>query len=169
MTLDNLNIALGKSGELITSKFKDIISEQDFNSSGDLLRSVKYKAEITKLTIFAKEYAGALSKGISTGSSGDVAGGKLLKSNLIEWAKSKGMRPNFRTKGGQFKKVTENSWNKLGFVLSRSLREKGISKRFGYQGSGFIKTVQDQTEVKIMDIIMKGFKKDLIIELNKRK
>ena len=82
-------------------------------------------------------------------------------------AKAKGIRPQVRDKKGRFQKVTDRTWKSLGYVLSRSIRRKGISKRFGYKGSGFITQVKSSMEKKLTSMILEGYKKDLLEQINK--
>jgi hypothetical protein len=53
--------------------------------------------------------------------------------------------------------------------LARSIRTRGISERFGYKGSGFIKTVQEQTKEQIKTILKEGYRKDILLSLDKLK
>ena len=52
-------------------------------------------------------------------------------------------------------------------AMAISIRRRGISKRFGYKGSGFIQEVKKSMESKISNIILEGYKKDLQEQLNK--
>ena len=152
----NLNNALNEVGKLITDKLKAKASEDGFSASGNLSKSFTHKALADELTIFGARYAEALSSGIKTGTSGDVQGFKDMQLNIIKWAKMKGIKPK-KARGV----IKESDWKSLGFVMSRSIRKKGISKRFGYKGSGFIQSVKSELESKITDIIFQGYKKDL--------
>tara|TARA_R100000544_G_C2204465_1_gene48502 strand:+ start:76 stop:582 length:507 start_codon:yes stop_codon:yes gene_type:complete len=166
MEKENLRLALIEVGTLVTSKLKGLASSQGFNASGNLDKSFRYESTVNELKLFAAKYAGALSEGISTGKG--KGGFEEMQKSIIKWAKTKGIRPQIRDKQGRFTKVTDRTWKSLGFVLARSIRTRGISKRFGYKGSGFIKTVKEQTEKDITNIITEAYKKDLLIELNKR-
>ena len=53
----------------------------------------------------------------------------------------------------------------LGFVLARSIAEKGISKRFRYKGSGFIEAVKKETKEEIKKILKEGYRKDIAAQL----
>lgn len=156
----NLNNALEEVGKLISDKLRDKASSQGFEYTGNLKNSFTYEALGNELRLFGAKYANALSEGIKTGSQGKNEEFKQLQSNIIKWAKHKGIRP--RDKKGRFSK----NWKSLGFVLARSIRQKGISKRFGYKGSGFISTVKKEMESTITDIIFQGYKKDLEEQLN---
>jgi len=162
----HLNEALSEAGKLIRTKLRVAASEDGFKASGRLDKSFDYSVVANELQVKAEKYAGALSEGISTGGRGNKAEFEKMQQNIIQWAKIKGIRPQIRDKKGRFTKVTDRTWKSLGYVLSRSIRQKGISKRFGYKGSGFIQTVKEQTEKQIMDIISAGFKKDILEQLD---
>ena len=166
---ENLKSSLKEVGKLIKGKLKAGASKDGFKASGKLDKSFRYRVIKNELHLFGEEYANALSKGISTGGSGDKAGFETLQRNIIEWAKIKGIRPQIRDKKGRFTKVTDRTWKSLGYVLARSVRRKGISKRFGYKGSGFVQTVKEQTQKEIVEILSAGFKKDILAELDKIK
>lgn len=173
METTNLKLALREVGKLIRKNLKEGAKNDGFKASGKLDKSFKYRVEDNELYIFGEEYANALSKGI------DKKGrySKEMSSNLVKWAKIKGLRPQFRDKKGRFTKVTDRTWKSLGFVLARSIAGKsnarnpknpkgGISERFGYKGSGFIKVVQEQTRTQIKNIITEAYKKDITEQLN---
>jgi len=166
---ENLKLALKEVGKLIKKNLKQAAKDDGFEASGKLDRSFKYKVEDNELYIFGEKYANALSDGISTGGGSDKEGFKNLQSNIIKWAKIKGIRPQIRDKKGRFTKVSDRAWKSLGYVLARSIRQKGISERFGYKGSGFIKVVQDQTREQIKTILKEGYRKDILLSLNKLK
>lgn len=163
----HLNEALHEAGKLIKSKLRVAASEDGFKASGKLDKSFDYSVVANDLQIMSEKYAGALSEGISTNGSGDKAEFEKMQINIIKWAKIKGIRPQVRDKKGRFQKVTDRTWKSLGYVLSRSIRRKGISKRFGYKGSGFITQVKSSMEKKLTSMILEGYKKDLLEQINK--
>jgi len=163
----HLNEALNEAGKLIKSKLRVAASEDGFKATGKLDKSFDYSVVANELQVKAEKYAGALSEGISTGGSGKEAEFEKMQLNIIEWAKTKGIRPQVRDKKGRFQKVTSRTWKSLGYVLSRSIRRKGISKRFGYKGSGFITQVKSSMEKQLTSMILEGYKKDLIEQINK--
>jgi hypothetical protein len=169
MDSTNLNTALKEAGELIKSKLRVAAANDGFKATGKLDKSFDYSVVANELQVMSEKYAGALSEGISTNGSGNKAEFEKMQINIIKWAKIKGIRPQVRDKKGRFTKVTDRTWKSLGFVLSRSIRKKGISKRFGYKGSGFIQEVKNSMEKKITSIIEEGYKKDLLAELDKIK
>ena len=163
----HLNEALNEAGKLIKTKLRVAASEDGFKASGRLDKSFDYSVVANELQVKAEKYAGALSEGISTGGSGDKTEFEKMQLNIIKWAKIKGIRPQVRDKKGRFQKVTDRTWKSLGYVLSRSIRRKGISKRFGYKGSGFITQVKSSMEKKLTSMILEGYKKDLLEQINK--
>ena len=163
----HLNEALNEAGKLIKSKLRVAASEDGFKATGKLDKSFDYSVVANELQVKAEKYAGALSEGISTGGSGNKAEFEKMQLNIIQWAKTKGIRPQVRDKKGRFQNVTDRTWKSLGYVLSRSIRRKGISKRFGYKGSGFITQVKTSMEKKLTSMILEGYKKDLLEQINK--
>jgi len=163
----HLNEALNEAGKLIKSKLRVAASEDGFKASGRLDKSFDYSVVANELQVKAEKYAGALSEGISTGGKGSKEEFEKMQLNIIQWAKAKGIRPQVRDKKGRFQKVTDRTWKSLGYVLSRSIRRKGISKRFGYKGSGFITQVKSSMEKKLTSMILEGYKKDLLEQINK--
>lgn len=166
---ENLKLALREVGKLIRKNLKQEAKNDGFKASGKLDESFKYRVEDNELYIFGEQYANALSKGISTGGGSDEKGFEQLQSNIIKWAKIKGIRPQIRDKKGRFTKVNDRTWKSLGYILARSIRTKGISKRFGYKGSGFIQAVQEQTKEQIKAILKEGYRKDILLNLNELK
>jgi hypothetical protein len=184
---ENLKLALREVGKLIRKNLKQEAKNDKFKASGNLEKSFRYRVEDNELYIFGEQYANALSKGITN--KGKYS--EKMSDNLIRWAKTKGMRPMFRQyeKGvdgkykptGKFRKVYESSWKSLGFVLAASISgnspagkdaknpDGGISKRFEYKGSGFIKRVQEQTKEQIKTILKEGYRKDILLSLDKLK
>ena len=184
---ENLKLALREVGKLIRKNLKQKFKEEDFYASGNLNKSFKYRVEDNELYIFGEQYANALSKGISTGGGSNEEGFKnlpesfedrfkKLQENIIGWAKKKGMRPLFRLyekdvngkykPTGKFRKVYDSTWKSLGYVLARSIRQRGISERFEYKGSGFIEAVQKETKEQIKKMLKDAYKKDILEQLN---
>tara|TARA_R110000822_G_scaffold179839_1_gene319644 strand:+ start:589 stop:1125 length:537 start_codon:yes stop_codon:yes gene_type:complete len=169
---ENLKLALREVGKLIRKNLKQSAKDDEFSASGNLDRSFKYRVEKNELYIFGEQYANALSGGIKNKGKYDYD----MAKKLAKWAKIKGMRPMFRLyekdvdgsykPTGKFRKVYESSWKSLGFVLARSIAEKGISKRFRYKGSGFIEAVQKETKEQIKKMLKDAYKKDILEQLN---
>ena len=159
---ENLKLALREVGKLVRGKLKSEASKDGFKASGKLDKSFRYRVIKNELHLFGEEYANALSKGIEKDPSYNKSGDKF-REDIISWAKAKGIRPR-RDKKGRF-----TSFMSMAIAITRSIRRKGISKRFGYKGSGFIETVKKQTQKEIVEILSAGYKKDILAELDKLK
>jgi hypothetical protein len=156
----HLNTALNEAGKLIKEKLKSAASADGFKASGELDKSFGYSAAANELSVFASKYAGALSDGIKTRGDANKSS-EEFRNSIIKWAKSKGITPR-RNKKGRF-----NSYMSMANAMAISIRRRGISKRFGYKGSGFIQEVKKSMESKISNMILEGYKKDLQEQLNK--
>ena len=156
----HLNEALNEAGKLIKSKLRVAASEDGFKASGRLDKSFDYSVVANELQVKAEKYAGALSEGVSTDSSYNKSSDEFRKS-IIDWAKKKGITPK-RSKKGRF-----TSYMSMANAIAMSIRRKGISKRFGYKGSGFITQVKSSMEKKLTSMILEGYKKDLLEQINK--
>jgi hypothetical protein len=156
----HLNKALNEAGKLIKTKLRVAASEDGFKASGRLDKSFDYSVVANELQVKAEKYAGALSEGVSTDSSYNKSSDEFRKS-IIDWAKKKGITPK-RSKKGRF-----TSYMSMANAIAVSIRRKGISKRFGYKGSGFITQVKNSMEKKLTSMILEGYKKDLLEQINK--
>lgn len=156
----HLNEALNEAGKLIKSKLRVAASDDGFKATGRLDKSFDYSVVANELQVKAEKYAGALSEGVSTDSSYNKSSDEFRKS-IIDWAKKKGITPK-RSKKGRF-----TSYMSMANAIAMSIRRKGISKRFGYKGSGFITQVKSSMEKKLTSMILEGYKKDLLEQINK--
>jgi len=161
MNNKHLNEALNEAGKLIKSKLRVAASEDGFKASGKLDKSFDYSVVANELQVKAEKYAGALSEGISKDANYNKSSDEFRKS-IIDWAKKKGITPK-RSKKGRF-----TSYMSMANAIAISIRRKGISERFGYKGSGFITQVKNSMEKKLTDMILEGYKKDLIEQINKK-
>ena len=163
---ENLNIGLETVGKLITDKLKVVAKDDGFYSSGKLDNAFRYEAAANNLAIFSAKYARALSDGVTKDKSYSKVG-EDFKNSILKWAKIKGMRPNTRNSKGQFSKVKDYHWNSMAIALAIGIRRNGISKRFGYKGSGFFDTMQDQLKEQIRTILSDSYKMDLKTQIRK--
>lgn len=159
---ENLKLALREVGKLIKKNLKQEAKNDKFKASGNLDRSFRYRVEDNELYIFGEQYANALSDGIKTDSTYNKSSEQFRKS-IIYWAKSKGITPK-RDKKGRF-----TSYMSMANAITKSIRRKGISERFGYKGSCFVERVQEQTKEQIKTILKEGYRKDILLSLDKLK
>ena len=155
--MENLDKALKDVGENVVSEIKRLAIKRDgFRASGDLDRSISYEVKGNIVEVSALEYIGAISEGIKKRKFPNVH-------NIREWAKDRGISP--RNSKGRFISRTDANMNKLAFVIGRSISEKGISKRFGYQGSGFLEEIKKDVVKNVTDMIAEAYKLDIIVKL----
>jgi len=159
----NLNKALNEAGKFINDKFKVAARGKDHKATGKLDDSFRYTVVANELKFFSEEYAKAVSGGIEDKNKDYNKSSEEFRKDIIKWAKAKGITPR-RSKKGRF-----TSYMAMASAMAISIRRNGISKRFGYKGSGFIQTVKDQTEKKLMEMIDEGYRKDLEANLDKIK
>ena len=55
--------------------------------------------------------------------------------------------------------------NSLAFVIGKSISERGISKRFGYKGSGFLEEMEKNVVKNVTEMIAEAYKLDIIVKL----
>ena len=158
----DLTDELNDLGKLIVDEYKDLVRKDKFIASGDLEKSFKYEVDGNTLTISYLRYAEALFNGVKTRPDANKVS-KKFRDSIIRWAKYRGMRPkNARNSKGRFVSITDNHWHSMATAIGIGIRRNGISKRFGYQGSGFelelrAKKLKKVTEA-IQDAYLKGIK-----------
>ena len=155
--MENLEKALKDVGENVVSEIKRLaIKRDDFKASGDLDRSISYEVKGNTVEVSALEYIGAISDGIHK---------KKFPNgyNILEWAKDRGLQP--RGAKGRLLSRTDANMKSMAFVIARSISEKGISKRFGYKGRGFLEEIKKDVVKNVTDMIAEAYKLDIIVKL----
>tara|TARA_B110000503_G_scaffold11008_1_gene14951 strand:+ start:58 stop:534 length:477 start_codon:yes stop_codon:yes gene_type:complete len=155
--MENLDKALKDVGENVVSEIKRLAIKRDgFKASGDLDRSISYEVKGNIVEVSALEYIGAISDGIHK---------KKFPNgyNILEWAKARGLQP--RGAKGRLLSRTDANMKSMAFVIARSISEKGISKRFGYKGRGFLEEIKKDVVKNVTDMIAEAYKLDIIVKL----
>ena len=155
--MENLDKALKDVGENVVSEIKRLAIKRDgFKASGDLDRSISYEVKGNIVEISALEYIGAISDGIHK---------KKFPNgyNILKWAKDRGLQP--RGAKGRLLSRTDANMKSMAFVIARSISEKGISKRFGYKGRGFLEEIKKDVVKNVTDMIAEAYKLDIIVKL----
>ena len=169
MLKDNLDKELVFLGNLIIERLKRQIKINKLIATGELEDSFIAKVDDTTLNIYSSEaYAGAMDGGINN--KGRM--NKAFINNMTRWVKSKGIQPRkFVTKKGksvftgQYKSSSENNLRQMSFLFARSISKKGVIKRYGYKGSGFMKQAYESVSKKIGDDLLNAYILDLENEL----
>ena len=163
--MENLDKALKDVGENVVSEIKRLAIKRDgFKASGDLEKSISYEVKGNIVEVSALEYIGAISDGIHKKKFPNV-------DRIMEWAKDRGLQP--RGAKGRLLSRTDANMKSMAFVIARSIagqspnpdKEGGISKRFGYKGSGFLEEVKKDVVKNVTDMIAEAYKLDIIVKL----
>jgi hypothetical protein len=158
-----IKIALTRLGMETVSRLKEQLYMDETIATGELANSITAKEVVgNALTITMDGYGGAIDEGIRKG--GRPANGYRIK----EWLKVKGIRLKDNTTG-RYLKQTDYNYNKISFLISRSIAREGIIKRFGYKGSNFIDRAINNTLDEFDDAILEAFNKELTKEFDKIK
>ena len=140
------------------------IVAKDMVASGKLKNSIQVELQENGFSLSSDEIYGYLLG--EDGFRPKRKGGKQDRidkwDRLGEWARRKGMRPLLRTSKGRFRKLNDKSYRRLGFILSRSINEKGTIERFGYKGSQVISDTVDKLRATSEDVIIEAFREDII-------
>jgi len=165
MNTPNLNTALDNFGKVYVSRLKQKLLDDDTDATGALANSLTYEVlNGNTIQISALEYGGAISEG-SSPSKGSGKPPLSMVSSIKRWAEIKGMRPQFRTAKGRFKKLNKNSMRSLAYAISTKILRNGIIKRFNYSGTKLYDVIYDEMIVEFGDSILNDYGKDIEHEL----
>ena len=167
MNKDNLKKAL----EELVVEYKKKLSAQakidKTHATGRFAKSFESKVTESGFEVTSNvPYAGTVDGGSRSASSKED--GIRKKDRIREWARMKGLRPYRKTKAGgtKFVKITDASMKSMVYMISKSIRDKGTIKRFGYnKGSGIFDTVYKSISKKIGVEIGSAYSKDIQEEL----
>ena len=169
MDKDNLKKALE---ELVVEYKKKLVAQSKIDktyATGKFSRSLKSKVTKDGFDISSSvKYSGTIDGGSRSAQTKND--GVKKKDRIKEWARMKGLRPYRKTKAGgtKFVKITDASMKSMVYMISKTIREKGTIKRFGYnKGSGLFDTVYKSISKKIGVEIGSAYSKDIQEELRK--
>lgn len=154
--MENLDKALHAIGISVASEIKKLAKRDKFEASGDLDKSITYKVDGNTVTVEGNKYIGAISSGINRRKFPNV-------DRIKKWLKDRGIQP--RNKKGRFVARTDANMNSLAFIIGKSISERGISKRFGYKGSGFLEEMEKNVVKNVTEMIAEAYKLDIIVKL----
>lgn len=161
--MNNLDDALDVVGLSIVDELKKLAKRDGFRTTGNLINSFSYKREGNTVNIYGAKYTRAVSDGIKDRKGGDKSSFLEKKSNIKQWLKDKNI-PIYGYKG-RFIPRTEYNINNVAYLISKNIKNKGISKRFGYSGSGFFEEMEKNTISKVSKLIADAYKLDIIVKL----
>ena len=118
-----ITIALKRLGDQVVIGFSSRLETDDTVASGNLSRSIKSQAVGNALTVTMAGYGGAIDEGIRAGKR--PPNGYRIE----EWLRVKGIRLRDNTTG-RYLKQTDYNYNKISFLISRSISRRGTLKSF---------------------------------------
>ena len=157
--MENLDKALNDVGISIVAEVRKLAKRDGFKASGDLDKSISYEVKDNVVTVEANKYIEAISGGIKNKGKGGKSEFDSKVASIKEWAKTKGIRPR-SNKSGRF--ITAE---KMAIAIAFSIRNRGISERFGYKGSGFLDELRSNVVKNVTDMIAEAYKLDIIVKL----
>lgn len=160
--MENLNKALIDVGDSIVAEVKKLAKRDRFEASGDLDKSISYTVKGNIVEISANRYIEAISGGIKKQKGSKDEFNQKVE-NIKKWARIKGIKP--RGKGGKFIVRSEYNMNKMAWAIAKKIANEGISKRFGYKGSGFLEEIKKEVVNNVVDMIAEAYKLDIIVKL----
>ena len=161
--MDNLDKALESVGKNIVAEVRKLAKKDKFQASGSLDKSISHKVKDNIVEISANKYIEAISGGIKKQNGSNEAFNEKVE-NIKAWARTKGIQP--RGRNGKFVVRSEYNMNKMAWAIAKKIANKGISKRFGYKGSGFLEEMQKDVVKNVTDMIAEAYKLDIIVKLN---
>jgi len=158
-----ITIALTRLGRKTVSRLKEQLYMDETIATGKLANNIKAKDVVgNALTITMDAYGGAIDEGIRAGKrppNGD---------RIEDWLRFKGIRLRDNTTG-RYLKHTDYNYNKISFLISRSISRRGTLKKFQFKGSNFIDRAINNTLSEFDDTILEAFNKELTKEFDKIK
>ena len=126
------------------------------HASGRIERSLEAQITDSSLEIVANApYAEILN-------SGTKKKGKLRPSidSIVAWMKYKRISPYKKLPNNsvKFVKHSKANYRRAAFLISRSIAENGVSKRFGYGGSNYIESAYKSLEKRIDGEVLEAYK-----------
>lgn len=162
--MSKLKETLKKLSQIYKEEVVKGIVAKDMVASGKLKNSIQTELQENGFSLSSDEIYGYLlgDDGFRPKRKGSKEDRIAKWDRLGEWARKKGMRPLLRKSNGRFRKLNHKSYRRLGFILSKSINEKGTIERFGYRGSQVISDTIQKLQATSEDVIVEAFKDDIV-------
>lgn len=157
MSFSNTNTAMRRLGQLLVSKYKERVVEDNTVATGGLRDSFVYRVKDNGATIDLEVLASKVAEVIDTGR----GKGELPPpySSIIRWMNAKGITPK--------KGTTARDYKAASIAIAKSIGANGTIKRFGNTGTNFIKEVARQYEGEGIVEILEAYGRDIETQVNK--
>ncbi len=153
--LPNLEKALHMVGSYYVEEAKTQLKIDGTDATGRLSKSIGYRLIDGSIDIVNTIHGKAIDEGSNPSSMGSDKVSASYISNIMEWASAKGIRPR------------SGSMRKMANAIARSIKKRGIIKRFNYSGSNIFDRVYKKLEERIGVDIAAGYAQDIKNKLNK--
>ena len=153
--LPNLQKALNMVGAYYVEEAKSQARIDKTDATGRFANSIDYTLIEGSIDIVNTMHGKAVDEGSSPSSLGSDKVSKDYIDNIIEWASAKGIRPR------------SGSMRKMANAIARSIKKRGIIKRFSYGGSNIFDRVYKRLEERIGEDLTAAYAKDIKDKLNK--
>lgn len=160
--MENLDKALTSIGESVVAEIRKLAKKDNFEASGDLDKSISYTVKGNIVEVSANRYIEAISGGIKRQKGTNEEFNQKVE-NIKKWARTKGIQP--RGRNGKFIVRSEYNINKMAWAIAKKIANEGISKRFGYKGSGFLDEMREGMVDRVTEMIAEAYKLDIIVKL----
>lgn len=146
----NLDKALAYVGEYYLEEVRSQLIQDGTQSTGELAASLDTNIVGDEIDIVNTKYGKAVDEGSRPASQGSAKVSKAFIADILEWASLKGITPD---KGGSMKGMA--------FAIAKTIKKRGVIKRFGNQGSKVFDRVYKRLEEQIGEDISEGYLKDI--------
>ncbi len=127
------------------------------HASGDTGRSIESKVTGTRLEILARSRDDvSILEAIDKGTKGYKK--PPSSKNIVEWMKSKGIRPR---RNGKIVKSAESNYNRAATAIAMAIMKNGTIKRYGGKGSGVLDFTFNRMEGEFESQVLGAYLMDL--------
>lgn len=148
----NLKRELVSYGKMLVEKYKAQLRIDGTYATGDVANSLDYRITNNELVILADMAMKYIDKGRG-------GGGQPPISEILEWARAKGIRP--RDGSGRFIEVNDRTMFRMAANISKAISYNGTIKRFGGKGSDIIDFVYQRNKSDIIEGIFLAYSDDV--------
>jgi hypothetical protein len=134
-----------KISEAFIEEIKNELREKNNVASGDLIDSLKTKANEMSADIEFNSYLLSISEGRKPSNKNPS---KDMVERVVSWMKYKRMRPLARRSNGRFRKQTPATWRSSAFAISKSILSEG------YKGTNAINKAWESVDDYAAELIL---------------
>jgi len=156
----NMQLALERVGEYFADEVREKLLSDGLHASGELAASIQTKIVEGSIDVLNAKYGGAIDEGSRIAQSGYSKISKAYIKNIMDWANMKGVRPD----SGD---TSLGAMRGMAFAIAKSIKKRGLIKRFGNTGAKVYDRVYKELEEQIGKDLMEGYAADIKEQLIK--